>query len=154
MTATASGGPSPDPSDDRSESPDTDSLPYREEGPAVSSLVYYALLVTRRRRPLFAEAAVRERVEALVRAAAEGAGAEVQRVVVLPSTVRVEVEAPATVSPHDLVGAIRRDTTAGLKAEFEAVRRAHSVFVRRYLVTTVPVPETDVAAFAEGVPKR
>ena len=154
MTATAAGGSSSDSSEERFEPLDAGSPPYREEGSAVSSLVYYALLVTRRRRPLFADEAVRARVEALVREAAEGVGAAVRRVAVLPATVRVEVEAPATLSPHDLVGAIRRETTAGLKAEFEAVQRAHSVFVRRYLVTTVPVPETDAAAFAEGVPKR
>ena len=154
MTATASGPPASDSSDDSFEPTDPDSPPYRDEGSAVSSLVYYALLVTRRRRPLFADEAVRERVAALVRQAAEGVGAEAQRVAVLPSTVRVELEAPATLSPHDLVGTIRRETTAGLKAEFEAVRRAHSVFVRRFMVTTVPVPETDAVAFEEDVPRR
>lgn len=127
---------------------------YRHEGPAVSAIVYYVLLVTRRRRPLFADAAVKARVEELVVESAEEIGLGVRCVDVAPATVTVHVEAPPTMTPHEIVRAIRQPTAAALKVEFEAIRRAHSVFVRRYLVTTMPVPETDCAAFERSIPKR
>ncbi|MDT7858159.1 transposase [Rubrivirga sp. S365] len=143
----AGDGPPPEPSGAASPT-------YRHEGPAVSAIVYYVLLVTRRRRPLFEDAAVKARAEELVVASAEGAGLGVRFVDVAPATVTVHVEAPPTMSPHEVVRAIRQPTASALKAEFEAVRRAHSVFVRRYLVTTMPVPEMDGAAFERSVPKR
>ena len=127
---------------------------YRHEGPAVSALVYYILLVTRRRRPLFEDAAVKARVEELVIESAEEMGLGVRCVDVAPATVTVRVEAPPTVTPHEIVRAIRQPTASALKAEFEAIRRAHSVFVRQYMVTTMPVPETDCAAFERRIPKR
>ena len=126
---------------------------YRHEGPAVSAIVYYILLVTRRRRPLFVDATVKARVEELVIESAEEMGLGVRCVDVAPATVTVHVEAPPTVTPHEIVRAIRQPTASALKAEFEAIRRAHSVFVRQYMVTTMPVPETDCTAFERRIPE-
>jgi hypothetical protein len=49
-----------------------------------------------------------------------------------------------------LVTRLREDVAGPLKAEFAHVRKTGAVFVKRYLLTTVPGPET-AAAFPEGV---
>ena len=41
-----------------------------------------------------------------------------------------------------------------LMAEFEAIRRAGSVFVRPFLLATVPMPNGDCEAFERRIPTR
>lgn len=121
----------------------------RDDGRAVYYLKYYVVLFTRRRRPFFADAAAKARVEELLLETAEGLGCEVTHLSVYPSSVVIHVEVPPTHSPHVLVTRLREDAAGPLKEEFEEIRRAGAVFVRRYMVTTVPVPEADGEA-SEG----
>ena len=130
------------------------SPPYQRTGPSVHALVYYVLLVTRRRRPLFAEPAVATRAEALFREAAEQMGLGVECVDVNPATVTMHVVAPPTVAPHKMVRDLRRAVTTPLKEEFEHIASAGGVFVRDYMVTSMPVPDTDCDAFERHIPKR
>lgn len=142
--------PSPDPPvATRRGSPD-----YRDDGRAVYWLKYYVLLVTRRRREFFADATVRARAEELLRGVAEAQGCVLTHCRLYPSSVVLHVEAPPTLSPHVLVTRLREDTAGPLKEEFEEVRRAGAVFVRRYMVTTVPVPETDGETFEGQISSR
>lgn len=124
---------------------------YRDDGRAVYYLKYYVVLFTRRRRPFFADAAAKVRVEELLLETAEGLGCEVTHLSVYPSSVVLHVEAPPTHSPHVLVTRLREDAAGPLKEEFEEIRRAGAVFVRRYMVTTVPVPEADGGALQGDV---
>ena len=116
--------------------------PLRDDGEARYWLTYCVLLVTRRRRPLFADAAVRERCEALLRASAEAAGCRVVCCEVWPAEATMHVEAPPGLSPAELVRRLREGVGSPLAAEVEAVRQAGGAFARRYVVTTVPVAET------------
>ena len=127
---------------------------YRRTGPSVHALIYYVLLVTRRRRPLFQDPAVATRLEELLRAEAERQGLGVECIDVNPATVTIHVEAPPTVSPHKMVRDLRRAVTAPLKEEFEGIASAGGVFVRDYMVTSMPVPDTDCEAFERHIPKR
>lgn len=116
----------------------------RDDGEAVYAVAYWVALVTRRRRPLFEDPAVRERCEALVRAAAEVGARDAQsacRVTcceVWPAEVRARVEAPPGLSPREVAERVRAGATAAL-AEAGHPRDA---LARRYVVTTVPVAET------------
>jgi REP element-mobilizing transposase RayT len=101
------------------------------------------VLYTRRRRPFFADAGAKARVGELLLETAKGLECEVSHLGVYPSSVVVHVEVPPTLSPHVMVTRLREDVAGPLKEEFEEIRRAGAVFVRRYLVTTVPVPETE-----------
>lgn len=126
---------------------------YADDGRSVSALTYYVRLVTRRRRPFFADADVRARAEALLEASAAALGCRIEACAVSPSAVSLAVTAPPEVSPHVLVTRLRHDVAGPLKEEFEDVRRAGAVFVRRYLVSTVPIPEGDDEAFERVVSK-
>lgn len=126
-----------------------DSPPYVHDGRATFWLKYYVLLATRRRRPFFAEEPARTRASELLTAAAECLGCTVTCCVVAPSSATIHVEAPPTLAPHKLVTRLREDVAGPLKEEFEHIRRAGAVFVRQYLVSTVPLPETDCHAFTQ-----
>ena len=125
-------------------------LGYAWDGRAASALTYGVVLVTRRGRPLFADAAVAGRVAELLTEAASGCGCRLAACEVGPSWVRLEVEAPPTMSPHVAVTHVRRGAAA-LKGESEAARRLGAVFRRVYLVRTGPVSEADRAAFVTAV---
>lgn len=113
-----------------------------DDGRARYRLTYCVLLVTRRRRPLFADPAVRARCEALLRASAEAAGCRVVCCEVWPAEATVHVEAPPGLSPAELVRRLREGAGGPLAAEVEAVRQVGGAFARRHVVTTAPVAET------------
>ena len=131
-----------------------DSPPYDSDGPIATSILYYVLLVTKRRRPHFADPAARDRAEALLGELAQTLGCRVTSCEIKPSTALIQVRAPSTIAPHMIVRGLRRGVVAPLKAEFEAIRRAGSVFVRPYLLATVPMPDGDCEAFERRVPTR
>ena len=110
----------------------------RNDGEAVYAVAYWVAVVTRRRRPLFEDPAVRARCEALVRAAAEVSVCRVTCCEVWPAEVRARVEAPPGLSPREVAARVRAGATAAL-AEVGHPREA---LARRYVVTTVPVAET------------
>lgn len=116
---------------------------FRDDGWAVHYVKYYFVFYTRRRRPFFADAAAKARVEELMRETAAGLACEITCLSVYPSEVVVHVEASPMLSPNVIATRLREDVAGPLKEEFEAIRRAGAVFVRRYLVTTVPGPEVD-----------
>lgn len=128
-----------------------DSLPYAHDGRAAYWLTYYIVLVTRRRRAFFAEEPARTRAQALLIAAAEALGCTVTCCEVAPASATVHVEAPPTLAPHKIVTRLREDVAGPLKEEFEHIRRAGAVFVRQYLVSTVPLPETDCRSFTQSI---
>ena len=99
----------------------------------------FIALVTRRRRPLFIEAEVRERVEAAVRAAGEAARCRVVCCEVWPAEVRVCVELSPGATAGGLVSQVR--TTAASVLADEG-RQANGVFARRVMVTAKPTAET------------
>lgn len=132
----------------------TDSPSYSDDGVVVHWIRYHVVLVTRRQRPFFADATLAVRADALIREAAEGLGCRVAACEVRPSVVRLEVEAPAGLSPLSVATRIARGVAGPLKAENEAVRRSGAAFVHRYLVSTEAVPEGDCAAFVARVPTR
>ena len=127
---------------------------YQDDGVVVHWLRYHVVLVTRRRRPFFEDAALAARADELIRQAAEGLGCRVAACEVRPSVVRLEVEAPAGLSPLSVATRIARGVAGPLKAESGAVRRSGAAFVHRYLVSTEPVPEGDCEAFVGRVPTR
>ena len=130
-----------------------DSPRYADDGRSVSALTYYVRLVTRRRRPFFENPAVCARARELLHASAEALECRVVQCEVSASAVSLAVTAPPTLSPHVLVTHLRHGVAGPLKEEFEEVRRAGAVFVRRYLVSTVPVPDADDEAFEQVVSK-
>ncbi|MEP0546343.1 MAG: transposase [Rhodothermales bacterium] len=137
MTATSDPPAAPSPP-----SPD-----FRDDGWAVHYVKYYFVFYTRRRRPFFADAAANARVEKLMRATAAGLACEITFLRAYPSVVVVHVEASPMLSPNVIATRLREDVAGPLKEEFESIRRTGAVFVRRYLVTTVPVAETGGEAF-------
>lgn len=102
----------------------------------------WVALVTRRRRPLFVETEVRERVEAAVRAAAESAGWRVACCEVWPAEVRMCVEVPPNLSQRNVVAQVR----AGLSAALVKAGHSRGTLARRYVVTTGAVAETACGA--------
>ncbi|OZC01264.1 transposase [Rubricoccus marinus] len=127
---------------------------YRRTGPSVHALTYYVLLVTRRRRPLFEGAAAAARLKELLRLEAERMGLGVESIDVNPATVTIHIHAPPTLSPHKIVRELRRAASGPLREEFPHIKSAGGLFVRDYMVTSVPVPETDCDAFERHIPKR
>ena len=123
---------------------------YAWDGRAASALTYGVVLVTRRGRPLFADADVADRVGELLAEAADGCGCRLAACEIGSSWVRLEVEASPTLSPHVVVTHVRRGAAA-LKGEVEAARRLGAVFRRVYLVRAGSVPEADCKAFVERV---
>ncbi|PAP74207.1 transposase [Rubrivirga marina] len=131
------------------------SLPaYTDDGVVVHWLRYHVVLVTRRQRPFFEDAALAARADELIRRAAEGLGCEVAACEVRPTHVVLEVAAPSGLSPLSVATRIARGAAGPLKAESEAVRRSGAAFVHRYLVSTEAVPEGGCAAFVARVPTR
>ena len=146
---------SPDDVTDSFRATTDDSPPYHRDGGSVHALVYYILLVTRRRRPLFKDEPAKTRVAELLLEAAEEMGLRVECVDVNPATVTVHVQAPPKLSPHMIVRNLRRSVVAPLREEFEHIRSStDGVFVRDYMVTSMPVPDTDCDAFERHIPKR
>ena len=74
-----------------------DSPSYDTDGPTVTSIDYYVLLVTKRRRQHFDDPAARERVEELLGELAETLGCRLTSCEVKPSTVLLQVRAPSTI---------------------------------------------------------
>ena len=144
MTATSDPPAAPSPP-----SPD-----FRDDGWAVHYVKYYFVFYTRRRKPFFADAAAKERVEELMRETAAGLACEITGLGVYPSVVVVHVEASPMLSPNVIATRLREDVAGPLKEEFESIRRTGAVFVRRYLVTTVPVAETDVQTVEGRISSR
>lgn len=134
-------------------SPPTSPLDYAGDGRASHWLVYHVLLVTRRRRRLFASREAASRLEELLREVAAGQGCEILACEVAPSSVVLQLRAVPGLALSVLVTRLQQDVVAPLKAEFEDVRRAQTVFVRRYMVTSVPLPKADIQLFARGVSK-
>lgn len=127
--------------------PDPSRPDYGSDGRAVYWLTYYILVVTRRRRPFFEDELAKRRCEELMPEIAAGIGCEIVECEVSPSQVIVQIKAPPTKSPHSIATRLRHDAAAPLKAEFEEIARAGAVFAHQYMVTTVPVPETDCVDF-------
>ena len=132
----------------------TGSPTYLDDGVVVHWLRYHVVLVTRRRRPFFEDAALAARADELVRQAAEGLGCRVVACEVRPTHLLLEVEAPSRLSPFSVATRVARGVAGTLKAESEAVRKSGAAFVHRYLVSTAAVPEGDCAAFVARVPTR
>ena len=116
------------------------------DGRARYWLTYYMLVVTRRRRPFFADDRVRGRCRELLHAAAAEIGCELATCEVYPSSVVLEVRAPPTLSPQRIATRLRHDTAAPLKGEFPELERVGAVFARPYAVSTVPTLETERAS--------
>jgi REP element-mobilizing transposase RayT len=91
----------------------------------------WVALVTRRRRPLFVETEVRERVEAAVRAAVEAAGWRVVCCEVWPAEVRVCVELSPGLVADELVSQVRAAAAGALA---EGRRQADEAFARQAVV--------------------
>ena len=127
---------------------------YSDDGVVVHWIRYHVVLVTRRQRPFFEDAALAARADVLIRQAAKGLECRVAVCEVRPTHVVLEVEAPAGLSPLSVATRIARGAAGPLKAENEAVRRSGAAFVHRYLVSTEAVPEGDCAAFVARVPRR
>ena len=127
--------------------------PLTDDGRSVYRLEYHFLMVTRRRRPFFADDAMRARAHALMTAIFEENGCRVEDLRIEPSTVRAHVFAPPYLSPHQLVAKLR-SVAAPLRREFPSVGENGGLFVRRYIVSHVPAPATACDAFLEGVPTR
>lgn len=142
---------SPVPSSVEARAPDPSRPNYDSDGRAVYWLMYYVLIVTRRRRPFFENEKARRRCEEVLREVAGSIGCEIVECEVSPSQVIVQVKAPPTKSPHSVATRLRHDAAAPLKAEFEEIARAGAVFAHQYMVTTVPVPETDCAEFESRI---
>ena len=132
----------------------TDSPSYLDDGVVIHWLRYHVVLVTRRQRPFFEDAALASRADELIRQAAEGLRCRVAACAVHPSWVTLEVEAPSRLSPFSVATRVARGVAGALKEESEAVRRSGAAFVHRYLVSTEAVPEGDCAAFVARVPTR
>lgn len=124
---------------------DTSRLVLESDGTAIYWLRYYVLLVTRRRRPFFEHEALKARCEALVAETASDVGCTLAACEVSPSSVILQIMCPPTLSPHNAVIRIRRTVSAALAEEFDEIRRAKVAFGSPYMVTTVPVPETELA---------
>ncbi|OZC01485.1 transposase [Rubricoccus marinus] len=139
--------PSTDPSLSGDRVPDPARPDYGTDGQAVYWLRYYVLIVTRRRRPFFQDERARRRCEELMTEIAGQIGCEVVRCQVSPAQVIVEVMAPPKMAPHSIAHRLRYDAAAPLKAEFEEIARVGAAFAHQYMVTTVPVPETDCNDF-------
>ena len=127
---------------------------YRTTARSASRLVYTLVLVTRRRRRLFAAEAVRTRVRTLMVEAAREIDCRVATCEVAESTVTIRLDAPPDLAPQTAATRLQTAPVAALRAEVEAVRRAGSVFSRQYLVSTEPVSAAVRRAFAERVPRR
>ncbi len=124
-----------------------------DDGRALHKLEYHILLVTRRRRPLFADEAPRTRCHELLMGVLDEQECRVERLAVHPSTVTLHVFAPPTVAPHILVQKLR-EVAGPLRAEYPEMVPGGGVFIRRYIVTTMPTSETAHDAFLERVPTR
>ena len=110
--------------------------PLRRDGDVLYRIVYRVELVTWRRRPLFEDGAVRDRVAALVETTAEAIGCRVACCEVYPATVVVHVEVRPSLSPAAVARGLRDGVSGPLAAEVEEVRTWGGVFVPQVVVTT------------------
>ena len=129
-------------------------LAYESDGTAVYWILYYVLLVTRRRRPFFESPAMKARCEALLAEAATATGCTLVAREVSPSSAILQITCPPTLSPHNAVIRIRRTVSAALAEEFDEIRRAKVAFGRPYMITTVPVPETELAGVEASMSRQ
>ena len=139
--------PTSDPASVEARAPDPSRPDYDSDDRSVYWLTYYLLMVTRRRRPFFEDEQARARCEELLPEIAGAIGCEIVRCEISPAQVIVEVKAPPTKSPHTIATRLRHDAAGPLKAEFPTIARAGALFAHQYMVTTVPVPETDLNDF-------
>lgn len=109
-------------------------LALRDDGESQYWIEYRVVLVTRRRRPVFEDAALRSRVETRLRSAATEMECRVGWCDVTYATVETHVEAPPTLSPRDLALGLRQRLEDEL-----ALEAGGDVFARRYVVTTGPL---------------
>ena len=106
-------------------------LALRDDGESQYCIEYRVVLVTRRRRPVFEDAALRMRVETRLRSAATEMECRVGWSDVTYATVEAHMEAPPTLSPRDVAVGLRRRLEDELAPEC-----AGDVFAGRYVVMT------------------
>jgi len=108
-----------------------DRLALCDDGESQYWIEYRVMLVTRRRRPVFEDGAVRERAEALLRSAATEMDCRISWCEVAVATVEAHVEAPPTLSPREVASGLRQRVEDELAPEVGG-----KVFVRRHAVMT------------------
>jgi REP element-mobilizing transposase RayT len=127
---------------------------FRTTGATHHRLRYHVLLVTWRRKPHFAEAAVAERVGALLTEIAGKLGCAVLGVEVTDRAVYLQLDAPPELAPSRLATRLRMDSAHALsepREVFEALRGTkNGLWTRETVVSTRPLSEGVRGAFVDA----
>lgn len=118
------------------------SQPYRKSETATFLLNYHLIWCPKRRRKILG-GKIAERLEQLLREAAQELGCEVIELAIQPDHLHFFVSATPDLAPNQLVARFKGRTSRILRQEFPVLMRMPSLWTRSYFVSTAGNVATD-----------
>ncbi len=117
-----------------------------------STITYSLAWVTKRRKP-FLKDEIGLKCMRRISAACNQRGWHIYDLNFHSDHIYVEVQTPASLSPHEVVAHLKHETALGLRKRYRALRRLPSVWTRKYLVLANGYSEQAVQDFIKQQPK-
>jgi len=108
---------------------------YRHKRTSVSLVNYHFVWCPRYRRKVLA-GAVEARLKVLIQEVAQKLDLEIIALEIMPDHLHLFVNAPPTLSPHNIAARIKGVSSHHLRREFEHIARMPSMWTRSYFVST------------------
>jgi putative transposase len=108
---------------------------YRHKKTSVTLINYHFVWIPVRRRKVLV-GPVADRLEALLREAAERIEGDIQYIAIQPDHVHLFVSAPPTLAPDQIMFRLKGYTSRYLRQEFPALRKMPSLWTRSYFCAT------------------
>jgi putative transposase len=127
---------------------------YRHKHTSVSLVNYHFIWCPRYRRKIL-RGEVDERLRELIRQISEGLELEVIALEIMPDHLHLFVNAPPTLSPHNIVARLKGVTSHHMRREFPEIARMSSMWTRSYFISTAGnVSSETVQRYIESQKKR
>ena len=127
---------------------------YRHKKASVSLVNYHFIWCPRYRRRIL-RGEVEARLRELIRQVSEGLGLDVIALEIMPDHIHLFVNAPPTLSPHNIAARLKGVTSHHMRREFPEIARMPSMWTRSYFVSTAGnVSAETVQRYIEAQKKR
>ena len=127
---------------------------YRCINGSMSFLRYHFLFCPRYQRKIFLVEGVTERFEQLVEIKCKELECELLDISLGSDYVYLFIDAPANLSPLEIMTQIKHYTSAILRSEKETFSKMPGLWTRKYLVSSEPISEQEKRNFISKQPRR
>ena len=127
---------------------------YRHKHTAVSLINYHFIWCPRYRRKIL-KGEVEKRLREIISQVAMRLELEIIAIEVMPDHLRLFVNAPPTLSPHNIVAQLKGVSSHLMRREFPQIARMPSMWTRSYFVSTAGNVSSDtIQRYIEAQKKR